>query len=148
MTDRDLHDVFHKSVGEGWSRYWLTLDEAMAMVGASWVDGAERHITYDPTVKKQYRIVRKTGHDGTLMFTRSMFKEAMLPLLCRTSFYKPEPRPDGCEPFYTVGRIRHAVAYGRVWLRCSTEHKYPGLVESLTIPVRVEWRKVRELEPA
>lgn len=114
----------------------FTLDDVMQSIGVTFMDGCEPFITYDPTLKPQYRIIRQQSHDGTQMFTSQMLAQAMEPLLCGTSYYKPEPPEAGMVPRYTVGKIKLAIAYGRVKLPAG---EYPGQRERITIPVRVEW---------
>ena len=130
--------VFVKDAGaeSGFSRDFYTLDEAMKMAGMSWVKGMAPHIAYDPNVDYQYRVVRTSTHDGTLIFTQELFQRALFPLAYRQSHFKREAPPVGFAPEYTVGRIRRAAVYGLVNLPCG---KYPGQRESVTIPVRVKW---------
>lgn len=99
------------------------------------------HITFDPSVKAEYRIVRGTTHDGTQLFTEEVIGRALGPLANRSSFYK------GTEPDwekvvgirYTVGLARHATVYGEVLLPVSATHRYPGLRERITVAVRCEY---------
>jgi hypothetical protein len=99
------------------------------------------HITFDPTVTPEYRIIRGSTHDGTFMFTDELYGRALGPLANRSSFYKgTEPDWSKVESVrYTVGLARHATVYGKVMLPCSTTQPYPGQRERLTIPVRCEY---------
>ncbi|WP_428383665.1 hypothetical protein [Nevskia ramosa] len=114
------------------SRQRLDLDSAMKTIGA--VFNGEPHIKFDPNVDHQYRIIRRSVHDGTLIFSHELIFNAMHNLFKQTSYYKPEPIPEGMIPVYTVGRIRIAAVYGMVDLPCG---RYPGMRESVTIPVSV-----------
>ena len=139
------HSAFVKRVGgvRQYSRRFFSLDEAMQMIGASWV--GEPHITYDPAVDYQYRIIRRQSSDGTLTHFYWLLLEALKNLFERTSYYKPMgERVRGQDVRYIIGRIRHAEVFGRVKLACSETHLYPGKRESITIPVRCEYAPVAE----
>src|SRR3990167_10165696 len=47
-------------------------------------------IKYDPNVVSQYKIIRSTAHDGTLLFTKEVIARTLIPICDATSFYKPE----------------------------------------------------------
>lgn len=134
--------AFIKRVGEdgSFARRFLTLDEAFQVIGASWVEGEERHIKYDPNMEHQYRIIRRQSSDGTLLHFNWLMCDALQNLLDCTSYFKPMgPPPVGHVPVYTVGRIRHAEVFGKVKLACSETQRYPGKRESIIIPVQVEY---------
>jgi hypothetical protein len=98
------------------------------------------HITFDPVVKPQYRIIRSSTSDGTLIFTLQMLASAFDPLVAQDSFYKPNPPTEDVKEIqYVLGWARHATIYGSVWLPCSKTHKYPGQHERITIPVRCSY---------
>ncbi len=91
-------------------------------------------ITYDPSIEPQYHIRRGSRHDGTLIFTIEVMREALKPLMERTSFYKPEPSPVGKAARYIIGQITRTIEYGEQDLPVG---RYPGLHEIIDIPVRV-----------
>lgn len=99
------------------------------------------HITFDPALKPEYRIIRGTTHDGTLLFTEEVIGKALAPLANRSSFYK-HTEPDWemvKEVRYTVGLARLATVFGQVMLPCSATQTYPGQRERITVPVRCEY---------
>lgn len=118
---------------KNFTKHRMTLDDAMKICGVEWT--GEPHIVVDPKVKYQYRIIRHCDHDGTLLFSHDLIVKAMENLLCRTSYYRRDPIPEGMVPRYTIGRIRIAAVFGMVDLKCG---RYPGMRESVIIPVRVE----------
>jgi hypothetical protein len=120
--------------GDGYSRRRLTLDEAMDICGAKW--RGDPHITFNPGVKHQYRLIVRHRHDGTTAFTQELLLKAMARLFGRSTYYKPDPPKDGYLPHYTVGNIRHALVFGKVDLPVGC---FPGCRESFVIPVRVDW---------
>lgn len=133
------YDAFTKyHPGRGHWRERMTLDQAMDIVGASWIGRLEPHIVFDPTVKHQYRVIRTQTHDGTTMFTPQLLMDTLLNLFRQNSYYTPMgPPPDGYLPHYTIGHIRHALVFGMVDLPAG---RYPGCRESFVIPVRCEYR--------
>ena len=111
-------------------REWINpLDYIRDQMG---IAEAGEWITFDPKVDYQYRIIRQQSHDGLVAFTEELIARALLPLVTRTSFYKPAGEPDKFR-HYVVGWLRLATAYGMVDLPCG---RYPGQRERLTIPVR------------
>lgn len=94
-------------------------------------------ITFDPKVVPQFHIIRSATHDGTRAFTMETVRSALAPLVNRTAYYRSEPPPEDAQIRYVVGWARLTTAFGRVWLPCSTDHKYPGQRERIRIPVRV-----------
>lgn len=135
-------DAFSKwCSARGYLRARLTLDQAMEILGATWIEGAlPPHITFDPKVDHQYRIIRSHSHDGTTMFTRDLLSGCMRRLFNRTTHFKPMgPPPENHLPYYTIGNIRHAMVFGKVNLPAG---RYPGCRESFVIPVRCEYRPV------
>lgn len=117
----------------------LTLDEAMRFIGATWA--GKPHIEYDPSLKPQYRIRRGCAHDGTLLFSVELMRDALMPLFDRVSYYKRmgEP-PDGMIPKYTIGPIKRFSVYGKVDLPAG---RFPGERERVVIPVRCEYVDAR-----
>lgn len=98
--------------------------------------GAQRaHITYDPNVEPQYRIVRGSSHDGTLLFTDENLDRALEPLVNMQSYFAPEP-PDPASLArmeYVIGDIEVTSEFGLVDLPAG---RFPGVKETVTIPVR------------
>ena len=120
----------------------LSLDDAMRSIDAKWT--GKPHITYDPTVKHQYRIIRQQSHDGTLMSTYNLIQNALSTLFNRSSYYVPMGVvPEDCDVIYTVGTIKIATVFGSVDLHCG---RYPGQRERITIPVRCEYAKKNNQE--
>lgn len=111
----------------------------MELIKQYWPDADTSHIEYDPNMKsadREYWRIESCGHDGTLMFTVEMFQKCLLPLLNRTTHYvssAPDDWGKVKDIKYKIGRIRHAIVYGKVELRCGG--KYPGLRERVRIPV-------------
>ena len=115
----------------------LTLDAAFAEIGASWVDGAERHIEFSPSAKPQYHIVRGSTHDGTLLFSRELMLEALEPLISCSSYFKPDGEPESPHHVrYIVTGIRRVVVTGEVYLPISKTRKYRGQRERIRIGVK------------
>lgn len=117
----------------------LSLKDAYAILGISNTTAEVDMlpwITQEKGVQHQYRIIRESKHDGTLVFSSDLLLDAMQNLIEGTSFFKQEPPPEGKLPRYTIGTIRRAVVYGMVDLPCG---KVRGQRERITIPVRVEW---------
>ena len=113
----------------------LSLTEAFERIGYPELV-AIPWIKQDANVKPQYRIIRASKHDGTLVFSSDLLVDALKNLVYRRSYYKQEPPREGLLPMYTIGTIRRCVVHGMVDLPCG---RYPGQRERVTIPVRVEW---------
>lgn len=137
-----MNDVFIKTVGARFSRELWTLDQMMQFAGLEWVEGATPRITFDPSLRKQYRIIARHSHDGTLLFTIKLVQEQLWRMIAGVSYYKPmgEPEPDQ-EVHYTIGHARVARVFGMVNLPAG---RYPGIRESIVIPVRCEYRTREE----
>ena len=109
----------------------------------AWFPDADlSHITYDPDMKgsdREYWRMESSGGDGTLAFTVDMLRKLLIPLVAKTTCFKPTaPKPGEANDIeYTIGKIRHAVVFGQVELRCGG--KYPGLRERVRIPVRCRY---------
>lgn len=115
----------------------LSLEDIMKILEAEWT--GEPHITYDPDLVPQYKIVRQQSHDGIQMFTWQMIRDSMLNLFHMNSYYKPMGiPPSDCSIHYTVGTIRLVTVYGYVDLPAG---RYPGQRERIVIPVTCEYRK-------
>lgn len=100
------------------------------------------HITYDESLTKgDYYIIRQIGHDGTYAFTMEMAEDAFLPLLRKISYCKSkEPDWEKLKDIkYTVGRGWHSKVFGKIFLKCSSMHKYPGMRERIRFPVVVNY---------
>ena len=97
------------------------------------------HILFDPDIKRgQYWRFQQTTHDGTAIFTIEAVQKLLLPLICRTSFYKGDPPNENRQDLirYRVGWINHAVVYGRVLV--SDDVELDGLKERFRIRVICE----------
>ena len=107
-----------------------------------WPNAGISHIEYDPNMKKgEYFIIRQSGGDGTMLFTLQMLQEALVPLINMQSFYKPKDPGDwsGVKAIkYKIGPMRHVTCFGMIFLKCSSDHKYPGQRERVRIPVSCE----------
>lgn len=104
-----------------------------------WPNADISHIEYDPDMKasdRQYWRVEQSGGDGTLLFTIEMLQKALLPLINKTTSYKPTIPCTPCDIKYKIGDMRHVIVFGIVELRCG---KYPGQRERVRIPVRCEY---------
>ena len=107
-----------------------------------WPDANANHISYDPDLKNgDYKIIRQSGGDGTLLFTLEMMQESLINLVNGHSFFK-KTEPDWSKVKrikYIVGNANHATVYGMIKLRCSDKNKYSGQRERITIPVICEY---------
>lgn len=101
----------------------------------SFGDAPRAHITYDPNVEPQYRIIRGSSHDGTLLFTYENIDRALEPLINMQSYFVPEKPDPACVSGleYTIGDIEIQSEYGQVDLPAG---RFPGVKETVTIPVR------------
>ena len=115
----------------------LSLEDVMKILEAEWT--GDPHITYDPDLVQQYKIIRQQSHDGTQMFTWQMIRDSMLNLFHMNSYYRPMGLPpEDCYIHYTVGTIRLVTVHGYVDLPAG---RYPGQRERIVIPVTCEYRK-------
>ncbi len=113
----------------------ISLDEAMKFIGAYWTGSP--HILFDPKLKPQYEIRRQSAHDGTLLFSMELIRDAMMPLFSRESFYKPMGEfSDKQIPEYTIGAIRVIGVYGQVNVPAGRIH---GMRERVIIPVQCRY---------
>lgn len=101
-----------------------------------------RHIIFDPATKmnsSQYRIIRQHSHDGSLVFTRDLLVDVMLPLLIMTSCFKQEPPDNGRKLIgveYTVGYLYMATVFWDIDLPIGIKH---GQKERFSIPVNCKY---------
>lgn len=115
----------------------FSLDDIMKILEAKWTGNP--HITYDPSLVPQYRIIRQQSHDGTQIFTLDLIRDSMMHLFTMNSYYKPMGLPpEDCYVQYTVGTIRLVTVYGTVDIPAG---RYPGQRERIIIPVTCEYRK-------
>lgn len=102
------------------------------------------HITYNPDVEQDYYIIRGQKHDGLLCFTRDLFKKALMCLVNRSTFYKPDTPTDEQQKNmkYEIGDIKLTSKYGRYTLQEGTDSEVTinGVDETLKIPVKCYWR--------
>lgn len=127
MTNRD--EVAERK----FKRDTLTLDQAMTALGLEW--SGKPNIEFEPGIAHDYRIIRTQASDGTMSLTLSLLYEALEPLLYMRSCHRSRqegPMPSG----YKIGRIRYAAVFGMVDLKVG---RYPGIRESFTIPVQVQY---------
>jgi hypothetical protein len=101
-----------------------------------WIDSALAHIHFNPNTVRQYRRSYQHATDGTYMFDLYAIYDLMLPLVARTSFYKPD-QPDGdlsgcIDIQYEVGYLSIATVYGTVDLPAG---HYPGQRQRFRLPV-------------
>lgn len=99
-----------------------------------------KHIVFDPSVDDsfQYQIIRGHSHDGALIYTRRLVRDALVLLISSNSYYK-KTEPDWSkvqETRYRIGHVRIESIYGRVDLPCGN---YPGVKETIWIPVCCEY---------
>jgi hypothetical protein len=125
----------------GFYKIWR---DPIEVISNMWPDAGINldHIKYDPEMTKgQYSIVRQSGGDGCLAFTHAMFREALLPLINMQSCLKKDAgNLEGIKAIkYTIGKMKHAIVYGQIYLRLSKTQKYPGLRERVRIPVNCEY---------
>ena len=111
----------------------------MELMRVWWPNADLSHIKYDPNMKKgEYYIVRQSGGDGTILFTIQMLQEALLPIINKQSYCRSMEPTDWSlikDVQYKIGPIKHVTCYGMIFLKCSTEHKYPGQRERVRMPV-------------
>lgn len=96
------------------------------------------YIVYDKSVKPQYKIIRESTHDGTLLFTQQVIFKAIEPLLKGQSYYKPEEKQfiNAKEIKYIVGDMELKSVFKDIKLHgktCSGQH------DIVTIPVKIEY---------
>jgi hypothetical protein len=134
MDDKAMRAVFYKpTMQRGYFNPLEFLEEEFGVIAP--------HITYDPNMHPQYRIIRGSTHDGTWTFSRELVLNVMMNLLNQETFFLGDPEvPDygrrhGYD--YTVGHCRRAVLYGIVDLPVG---RYPGVKERLCLPVRSKIR--------
>jgi hypothetical protein len=96
-------------------------------------------IVFDKDIEPEYRIIRSSSHDGSLLFTEELICEAVEPLLKMTTCYKltqPEDSSTVKEIHYTVGELELKTEFGMVDLPIG---RYPRQTDTVTIPVRCEY---------
>ena len=119
--------------------------DPMELIKSWWPDADVSHITYDPNMKassRDYWRIEQSGGDGTLAFTIEMLQKALLPILNKTTCYQPSAPEDWSKVKdikYTIGKIRHATVFGKIYLKCSSTRKYLGQKERVRIPVKCEY---------
>lgn len=131
-----------KQYQRNWHREKFTLDQVMKILDVKWLTDFP-HIRFDPEIDYQYRRIERCTHDGTSIFSVQLMSDALIPLFEGTTYYKPLGEcPDGSVPIYTIGYIRRASVYGMVEIK---GRRFPGMRESIIIPVRVEYVPTEEL---
>lgn len=102
------------------------------------------HIIYNPLVNPQYRIIRRSTHDGTILFKHELIHQALSLLVYKQSYYKPEVELfESCKDLrYIIGDIQFDTWTEKdtlVQLPCGI---VPGEYNLITIPVKIEfeWR--------
>lgn len=136
----DLDRVFTKArpAHRGWEREAFPFSELIRRLAGECVPVP--WVTESAMGPWQYRIIRASTHDGTCMFTDELLRDAAAPLIEKTSAWaKMMPMPSALRQHhvrYEVGRVRHARVFGTVAMPCG---RYPGVRESITIPVRCIW---------
>lgn len=95
------------------------------------------HISFDPNVSHQYRVIRQSAHDGTLLFTHELIDRCLIdPVVNAGSCFKPDPPREGVKRIhYTVGWLKLLSVYGTVNLPIG---RYPGMRQRAILPVRCE----------
>jgi hypothetical protein len=93
------------------------------------------HIVYDESVNENYdyQVIRKSSHDGTLLFTKQLIDTALLALINKQTFcirdYTEDYLNDNLKDLsYKIGHIRLESEFGTV-------NGYPGSHETVYIPV-------------
>lgn len=96
------------------------------------------HIVFDPSVSPQYRIVRQSAHDGTMIFTQELIENTLTPLIAKASFYRPNPPTEAQEDavIYRVGWLWISTVIGMVDLPCGRRH---GERQRTRLPVVCEY---------
>lgn len=92
------------------------------------------YVTYDPALKDgDFKVIRKTSHDGTLWFTMDRLKDVLLTVLHKTCAKKGQTPPEGATDIeYTVGPITIETEYG---LQDLPAGRFPGQTDTITMPV-------------
>jgi len=114
-------------------RRFMTLFEALAMVGINEIPQPREHFIYEPDVRANVRVACRAQHANDMIITRQLFGTALSKLLQIKLFEPDRPPRDGFVPIYRIGRIRHARIYGHFQM------PYAGVRESVTVPVRIDW---------
>lgn len=126
------------------SRFTKQTHDPIELIKGWWPNADVSHIEYDPGMKasdREYWRIEQSGGDGTLLFTIEMLQKALLPLINKTTSYKPTAPDVPCDIRYTIGSMRHVTVFGIVELRCG---RYPGQRERVRIPVRCEYISHKE----
>lgn len=101
------------------------------------------HIKFDKDIDKQYEIIRQSTHDGTLLFTDNLIAKALDELLQMRTYYIPDnPEWDSIEAInYIVGEGVITSDFGE---KNINGMKIQGQTDTLTIPVRCNYSKVKD----
>ncbi len=92
-------------------------------------------ITYSPDVNNDYdyEIIRYGAHDGTFLFTLGTIQKAVMPLIERSTYYKPAYNPNRLGYRYTIGDGVIETEYTKVNI---AGRQQDGVRETVRIPVR------------
>jgi len=97
------------------------------------------NIEFDKDVIPEYYLIRKSTHDGTMMFTQELLDKTLLCLINRTTCYIPTQPKDAStvkDIKYTIGGITLTYEFGMKDLKCG---KCEGVTNTVSIPVRCEY---------
>ena len=108
------------------------------LMKSHWPDACLAHITYDPELlgkDADYSVNRQGGGDGTLMFTIEVMQKTLLPIVIMKTFCTQDDPVDWDKVkriTYTIGRLMHFTAWGRIELNCGM---FPGQRDRFRLPV-------------
>lgn len=89
-----------------------------------------QHIQYDEKVNDEYdyQIIRQSTHDGTMLFTKNVIQEALIPLMKKESCHVDYVNKGVKDISYLVGNIT-----------VETEYKVNKQVDTIKIPVKCNY---------
>jgi hypothetical protein len=100
------------------------------------------HIKYDKSLNKDfdYQIIIELSHDGTVLFTYQVVREALKPLVNRTIYCKKDVSEDIVDSIkdieYTIGDIKIEKTYGMINSKAGSIR---GVTDKVSIPVRCKY---------
>jgi hypothetical protein len=95
-----------------------------------------KHIVFDQLVEKQYEVIRKSTHDGTLIFTKQVLDEALGALIHKKTYHIPSAPADKStvkDLNYVIGEVELKSEFGMVDLPVG---RIFGQTDTVTIPVK------------
>ncbi len=117
------------------SKQWILPKDAFKMAGLEMPD----FVSFNPDLKRwkgkkvgQYDIVRTVRHDGTGLFVKQLFLDALFLISARASCYVGQDGETGLR-HYEIGEISIASVFGRYEINGKTIF---GQRQRIRVPVR------------